>query len=153
MLYPPEKGASLREESGNEDAIEEAVEEKGRREVSRHGVGTEGENALAIPLIDSLIGRGITGGGEFCNPQEMVDNENRRRHLVVSYSLIRVGLFFSLDVRHVGEFVVCESDRKKILHVTFLDISSDNISQFTYEILLTSFIDACCRKFKEECRK
>lgn len=45
MLYPPEKGASLREESGSEDAVEEAVEEKGRREVSGHGVGTEGENA------------------------------------------------------------------------------------------------------------
>jgi len=33
----------------------------------------------------------------------MVDNENRRRHLVVSRSLTRVGLFF--DASHVGEFV------------------------------------------------
>lgn len=52
---------------------------------------------LATPLIaDSLIGRGTTrGGGEVLQPQEMVDNENRRRHLVVSRSLTRVGLFVS----------------------------------------------------------
>lgn len=42
---PPKKGASLREESSSEDTAEEAVEEKGRREVSGRGVGTEGENA------------------------------------------------------------------------------------------------------------
>lgn len=36
---PPKKGASLREESSSEDTTEEAVEEKGRREVSWRGNG------------------------------------------------------------------------------------------------------------------
>lgn len=53
------------------------------------------ERMLATPLIaDSFIGRGTTGGRWVLQPREMVDNENRRRHLVVCRSLTRVGLFF-----------------------------------------------------------
>lgn len=101
---PPKKGASLREESSSEDTAEEAVEEKGRREVSGRGVGTEGENARH-PSRRLVHRKGNNGGRWVLQPREIVDNENRRRHLVVSRSLTRVGLFFSLDVKRAGEFV------------------------------------------------
>jgi len=77
------------------------VEEKGRREVSGCGVGTEGENARHPSHRRLAHRKGNSGGREMSFATPMVDNENRRRHLVVSRSLTRVGLFF--DVRRVDK--------------------------------------------------
>lgn len=54
---------------------------------------------LATSLTDRFVGWGTTGRkmtrgeGGFCNPWEIVGNENPRCRLVVSRSLTRVGLF------------------------------------------------------------
>jgi len=88
------------------------VEEKGRREVSRRGVGTEGENARH-PSHRSSEGE---------------QRGDRRRHLVVSRSLTRVGLFFGAS--RVGEFVrmIEYSIRDRKQKILLVDVSSDDIN-------------------------
>lgn len=101
---PSEKGASPREESKQWGCRGGGGGEGTKGGIAGRGVGTKRERRLAILRRR----RGTTGGRWILQPGEIVDDENRRRRLVVSRSLTRVGLFFNLGTRRVGELFGCE---------------------------------------------
>lgn len=104
VLQPPGEG---RVSEGGAGLPRMPPRRRWRREGTKGGIANAAawepggrEPSLATPLADPRFRR---GGRRVLQPGELADDENRRRRLVVSRSLTRVGLFFSLRARCVGE--------------------------------------------------